>query len=240
MSNEESERITTSQDVISRLHDKIDEQHRTLEQDVFSAIHDYAATKPEQDPDDPESWESWFEAAFDLLGTRVGQIFEEHAERSAPAHPAEGVPAQIETLRSELAEEKEAADNWRRLAMQFDNHRLQALWHLKRILHADSSADEYKAAEQFLAAPPLDGEAVLAQRIAALAATQPAAQGMDAQDAALWREHVSKLDALITYCPTCCQGFASSKDMSRDEVIFECGKTAGRSATLAAQAKQGG
>ena len=68
--------------------------HRTLEQDVFSAIHDYAATKPEQDPDDPESWESWFEAAFDLLGTRVGQIFEEHAERSAPAHPAEGVPAQ--------------------------------------------------------------------------------------------------------------------------------------------------
>ncbi|WP_260673738.1 hypothetical protein [Comamonas aquatica] len=95
-------------------------------------------------------------------------------QNTAPAHPAESVPAQIETLRSELAEEKEAADNWRRLALQFDIHRLQALWHLKRILHADSSVDEYKAAEQFLAAPPLDGEAVLVQRIAALAATQPA------------------------------------------------------------------
>lgn len=80
----------------------------------------------------------------------------------------------------------------------------------------------------------------LKQEIADAITAQPAAQGMDAQDAALWREHVSKLDALITYCPTCCQGFASSKDMSRDEVIFECGKTAGRSATLAAQAKQGG
>lgn len=105
-------------------------------------------------------------------------------EKWLVAHPAEGVPAQIETLRSELAEEKEAADNWRRLALQFDNHRLQALWHLKCILHEDSSVDEYKAAEQFLAAPPLDGQAVLAQRIAALAATQPAAQGMDARDAA--------------------------------------------------------
>ncbi len=30
MSNEESERITTSQDVISRLHDKIDEQHARI------------------------------------------------------------------------------------------------------------------------------------------------------------------------------------------------------------------
>ncbi|MFN4037340.1 hypothetical protein [Comamonas aquatica] len=30
MSNEESERITTSQDVISRLHDKIDEQQARI------------------------------------------------------------------------------------------------------------------------------------------------------------------------------------------------------------------
>ena len=101
-------------------------------------------------------------------------------QNTAPAHPAEGVPAQTKALRTELVEATETADSWRRLALQFDGHRMQALWHLKRILHADSSVDEYKAAEQFLAAPPLDGEAVLAQRIAALAATQPAAQGMDA------------------------------------------------------------
>lgn len=93
-----------------------------------------------------------------------------NAAATAPAYHAEGVPAQIETLREELAEETEAADNWRRLALQFDNHRMQALGHLKAILHPDSSVDEYKAAELFLKAPPLDGEAVLAQRIAALAA----------------------------------------------------------------------
>ena len=141
----------------------------------------------------------------------------------ATAHPAESVPAQIETLRSELAEEKEAADNWRRLALQFDIHRLQALWHLKRILHADSSVDEYKAAEQFLAAPPLDGEAVLAQRIAALAATQPAAQGMEAD---LTDEQI---DEAFNQMPDGATGFLKSwgyRQFAR--------------AVLAAQAKQGG
>ena len=42
MSNEESERITTSQDVISRLHDKIDEQHARiveLEAQLDAATH---------------------------------------------------------------------------------------------------------------------------------------------------------------------------------------------------------
>lgn len=56
----------------------------------------------------------------------------------------------------------------------------------------------------------------------------------------LWRKHCEKLDALVTYCPTCCQGFIAQKDISRDEVIFECGKTAGREAAkkLTAQATQ--
>jgi hypothetical protein len=105
-------------------------------------------------------------------------------QNAAPAHPTEGVPAQIETLRSELAEEKEAADNWRRLALQFDNHRMQALGHLKAVTNPEACFDKYKAAKEFLNAPPLDGEAVLAQRIAALAATQPAAQGVDVVQAA--------------------------------------------------------
>ena len=47
--------------------------------------------------------------------------------------------------------------------------------------------------------------------------------------AQLWSEHVAKLDALVTYCPTCCQGFTANREMARDEVIFECGKSAGRS-----------
>ena len=83
------------------------------------------------------------------------------------------VAQDVEKLREELAEEIEATNNWRRLALQFDNHRMQALWHLKRILHADSSVDDYKAAEAFIVAPPLDGEAVLAQRIAELTAAHP-------------------------------------------------------------------
>ena len=84
--------------------------------------------------------------------------------------------AAIRELLEELVEETEGADNWRRLALQFDNHRMQALGHLKAILHSDSSVDEYKAAELFLKAPPLDGEEVLAQRIAELAAAATQAQ----------------------------------------------------------------
>ena len=49
------------------------------------------------------------------------------------------------------------------------------------------------------------------------------------EDAALWREHVGKLDALVAYCPTCCQGFIAKQDMTRDEVLFACGKAVGQS-----------
>lgn len=66
---------------------------------------------------------------------------------------------------------------------------------------------------------------------------QTPAAADDARDAALWREHVAKLDALVTYCPTCCQGFYASKEMTRDEIIFECGKTVGRSTPAAKPAE---
>lgn len=51
------------------------------------------------------------------------------------------------------------------------------------------------------------------------------------EDAARWREHVGKLDALVAYCPTCCQGFIAKQDMTRDEVLFACGKAVGQSGT---------
>lgn len=79
--------------------------------------------------------------------------------------------SELQRLREELAEETEAADNWRRLALQFDNHRMQALGHLKAVVNPGAVFDAYKAAKAFLNAPPLDGEKVLAQRIAELAAT---------------------------------------------------------------------
>ena len=123
----------------------------------------------------------WCTQAAAELRSQHARIAELEAQLSAIAHTAEGATAQTETLRAELAEETEAAENWRRLALQFDNHRLQALGHLKAILRPDSSVDEYKTAELFLKAPPLDGESVLARRIAELSATTQAQAG--AQDA---------------------------------------------------------
>ena len=75
---------------------------------------------------------------------------------------------ELKKLREELAEETEAAENWRRLALQFDNHRMQAIGHLKAVTNPAACFDKYKAAKTFLSAPPLGGEE-LAQRIAAQA-----------------------------------------------------------------------
>lgn len=55
-----------------------------------------------------------------------------------------------------------------------------------------------------------------------------AAKAEDAEDARHWREHMAKLDSLVTYCPTCCEGFAALPDMTHDQLIFECGKAAGK------------
>ena len=40
-----------------------------------------------------------------------------------------------------------------------------------------------------------------------------------------WQDN---LHANVEYCPTCCKGKIASPDMTRDEVIFHCGKTSGR------------
>ncbi|AVG38504.1 hypothetical protein [Achromobacter insolitus] len=76
------------------------------------------------------------------------------------------------------ADDEEATDAWRRLALQFDGHRMQALCHLRAML-ADPQAHAERAAE-FLAAPPLSGEQVLADRIRALAAPQASEAVRDA------------------------------------------------------------
>ena len=78
---------------------------------------------------------------------------------------------------------------------------------------------------------------------AALAAGQAVALAVDdktAGHAMLWRQHCDKLDALVTYCPTCCQGFIAQKEMTRDQIIYECGKTAGRATRPAPPAMDGG
>lgn len=50
----------------------------TLQEEVNDAIGVYARSRPE----DGESWESWFEAAFDLARERVAAVFREHAARN--------------------------------------------------------------------------------------------------------------------------------------------------------------
>ncbi len=107
----------------------------------------------------------------------------EQADVAADAHA--DLQTQLVKEAARTAEETEAAENWRRLALQFDNHRMQAIGHLKAVTNPSACFDKYKAAKAFLSAPPLGGEEVLAQRIAALAAqAKQAAQGME-QDAAI-------------------------------------------------------
>ena len=78
--------------------------------------------------------------------------------------------AELQQHNAQLADETESASEWRRLALQFDGHRMQALSHLR--LLTKHPGDHCAAAVNFLAAPPLSGEQVLADRLAQLSARQ--------------------------------------------------------------------
>lgn len=70
----------------------------------------------------------------------------------------------LAAMQAQQAEDTDA--EWRRLALQFDGHRMQALAHLRCLLeNHEGHADAVRA---FLAAPPLSGEQVLNERIAAM------------------------------------------------------------------------
>lgn len=62
---------------------------------------------------------------------------------------------------------------------------------------------------------------------------QPESQ--NAVHAAMWRAHVGKLNALIAFCPTCCEGKIAIAEMTRDEVIFQCGIVSSRNAAKRAE-----
>lgn len=65
--------------------------------------------------------------------------------------------------RDAALEEVEALKHWRDLALQFDNHRMKALWHLKTLV---SDGAHYDAAAAFLAEPPVPASE-LQQRLTA-------------------------------------------------------------------------
>lgn len=115
MNNEESERITTSQDVISRLHDKIDEQHARIveleaqlaaaQQAVQAAVPDGWQMVPAK-PTEAMVGAIMSEGEVDAVAGLAPELRPILLERAgiaarytamlaaAPTHPAEGVPAQ--------------------------------------------------------------------------------------------------------------------------------------------------
>lgn len=65
---------------------------------------------------------------------------------------------------SVVKKEESSDEGWRRLAMQFDNHRMQYKWHLEALL---ANPDHRDKALAFLAAAPMDGNQVMAERVMA-------------------------------------------------------------------------
>lgn len=66
--------------------------------------------------------------------------------------------------RDAALEEVEALNHWHDLALQFDNHRMKALWHLKTLV---SDGAHYDAAAAFLAEPPVPASELQQRLIAA-------------------------------------------------------------------------
>lgn len=65
--------------------------------------------------------------------------------------------------------EEDSESCWRRLALQFDGHRMQAIGHLKCMVQDPVAHKE--EAEKFLKAGPLSGTVVLENRLRAMATT---------------------------------------------------------------------
>lgn len=65
-----------------------------------------------------------------------------------------------------VVELKETIEVWRKLALQFDQHRMESIWWLRALNDGKATKDDVI---NFLAKPPPDGDEVLANRIKALA-----------------------------------------------------------------------
>lgn len=112
-------------------------------------------------------------------GLRVEKAVTGTTAYSVSATPVAAVAQPVADEPEEAAEQA-----WRRLALQFDGHRMQAIGLLKLIAHTLKGDKDFavplieKDIEKFLSAGPLSGEKVLAERIAALAAS-PSSERQD-------------------------------------------------------------
>ena len=103
------------------------------------------------------------------MRTRVLEAFDEWFALGDAVHP---VTSEVQPAQPEEPDTDNEAE-WRRLAMQFDGHRMQALGHLRILL--DNPEKHAEAVRSFLSVGPLDGDSVLAERLVVIAASQPAA-----------------------------------------------------------------
>lgn len=91
-----------------------------------------------------------------------------------------GVEFAVEWFRTALVAspppsgEVEIDEKWRELALQFDGHRIHAMCLLRAVAAGEAGTADVEA---FLSAPPLPGEQVLADRIAALSSAPTTAEG---------------------------------------------------------------
>ncbi|MBF5006890.1 hypothetical protein [Diaphorobacter caeni] len=143
-------------------------------------------------------WDAW------NVGTMSEEDFEPVGESDTPGEIADAIIAKLDAGRAARAQTPAAVE--------------PVAW-----LHTNRLG----GVQVFTTEPP-PGLKERCQPLFTTTKAEPAPDAQTIEDAQLWRDHVGKLDALVTYCPTCCGGFTAKADMSRDEVIFDCGKTAGR------------
>lgn len=87
----------------------------------------------------------------------VQRLAHARGEALPPVTVINGLTAEV----ARLAEEVQALEHWRQLALQFDAHRVAALWHLKALLQSREHAG---VVHTFLEAPPLAAHEVIAER----------------------------------------------------------------------------
>lgn len=63
-------------------------------------------------------------------------------------------------MQTELETMQKSRDEWRRLALQFDAHRMEAIWLLRLVSANGLSEDTKTKIEAFLTKPPPNGNAI--------------------------------------------------------------------------------
>ena len=109
---------------------------------------------------------SLIHCAYDPTAEEPAETVDKVTDTPAPEMDA------VQILQQELSDVSESCDHWRRLALQFDKHRMEALWWLRRVIASptlgDTSSDTMSKITAFLVAAPQSGNEIRTQLIAEL------------------------------------------------------------------------